>query len=108
MQIQSRLTTDVVLSEVGERIRNYRMEKSLTQKDLSERAGLSRKSIVKAEAGGIVTLESLIMILRALGRLGDLNQLLPERTQQIDPFKVVETQKKKRQRVRPSSNRMED
>lgn len=108
MQIHSRLTTDVVLSEFGERIRKYRMEKVLTQKDLGERAGLSRKTITKAETGGIVTLESLIMILRALGRLGDLNQLLPEQIQQVDPFKVIETQKKKRQRVRLSSKKMDD
>ena len=108
MQIHSHLTTDIILSEVGERIRDYRMEKALTQKDLGEKAGLSRKSIVKAESGGIVTLESIVMVLRALGRLGDLNQLLPERTKQLDPFEVLETQKNKQQRVRHSSDKMKD
>lgn len=62
---------------LGDRLRSYREAAGLTQVDLSRRAGLSPLTLQKAEHGGNFTIRTLLRVLRALGRLEQLDTFLP-------------------------------
>jgi len=53
-----------------------RKQQKMTQKELSERAGVAYASIRKFETTGIISLESLLKISEALKRLTDFESLL--------------------------------
>jgi transcriptional regulator with XRE-family HTH domain len=67
-----------LLAEVGRRLRAYRLQQNLTIEAVAERAGLGALTVLKAEGGGNFTLTTLIRVLRALGRLEQLDSFLPE------------------------------
>lgn len=52
---------------IGDELRKRRGEAGLTQRDLSVRAGVSRLTVIKAESGGNVTLETAVALAGALG-----------------------------------------
>ena len=80
MRIDSNLTDEAVLAELGSRLAGARLERNLTQRQLGDAAGVDRLAIQHIEAGRAVKVTGLIRILRALGMLDALEQLLPERT----------------------------
>ena len=58
---------------IGERLKQLRLQKGLTQEQLSERAGLQRSHISKIEAGKYaVTFETIQAIAEALGMTVDI------------------------------------
>lgn len=100
MKISHTQTTDVVLAELGARIKRARLAKNMPQTALSRQAGCSRLVVVRAEHGEPVTTQSLIMILRALGCLDELDKLLPAPAETPDPMQVLAAQKNQRRRAR--------
>lgn len=74
------LSSQVVLSEIGSRLKSYRINSSLTQDDLAERAGVSRRSIQYMESGEDVKFGSIIKVLMALGLDSNLDMLIPDFT----------------------------
>lgn len=62
--------------ELGRRVRRERLRQDLTQQTLAERAGLSRPTVARMEAGGSATLGNFLSLLVALRRAGDLEDLL--------------------------------
>jgi transcriptional regulator with XRE-family HTH domain len=78
MEIQGYLTDEAVLAELGARLERNRLERNLTQRELAAEAGVERKAVQRIEAGDSVKLVSLIRVLRALGLLDALEQLVPE------------------------------
>jgi transcriptional regulator with XRE-family HTH domain len=78
MQIESHLTDETVLSELGDRLAALRLGRNLTQLQLGERAGVARTVIQRIEAGGSVTTANLIRVLRGLELLDALDRLIPE------------------------------
>ena len=77
MDIDSQLTDEAVLGEIGERLAALRLARNLTQQELSERAGVARDVIQRLEAGGPVMDANLIRVLRELGLLDALDRLIP-------------------------------
>lgn len=69
-----------LLREFGNRIRDTRIEMSLTQKDLADRAGLSQKTIERVEHGESIKFDSVLNILRVLRCLEFFNLLIPEQS----------------------------
>ena len=67
-----------ILAELGGRIRRERLNRNITQNNLRERAGVSRKVIQQLEAGRGCMMESLVRVLRALGRLDQMDAFLPD------------------------------
>ena len=67
MRIDSQLTDDAVLAELGERLARTRLERNLTQGALANEAGVARKVVHAMEAGTEFKITSLIRVLRALG-----------------------------------------
>jgi transcriptional regulator with XRE-family HTH domain len=54
--------------ELGDRIRDARLQADLTQEKLAERAGVDRRSVQNAEAGSVdVKFSLLLRLARALG-----------------------------------------
>jgi len=97
MAIDSK-TRDEVLKEVGTRLRTYRLQMNLSQGNLAVRAGVNRTTIRDAELGKDFQLSTLVKLLRALGRLGDLDALLPAPS--VSPIQLMKRQGKPRQRAR--------
>lgn len=65
-----------LLSDLGERLRLARKRRKLSNAVVAQRAGISRTTLYKVEAGDHgCTLGSYVRVLAVLGLEGDLNQL---------------------------------
>ena len=69
------LTEQEVIKEIGQRIKQIRLQHNLTQKKLSEDVGLSVSTISLIEQGKSTTLDSLVRILTRLNRIKDLESV---------------------------------
>lgn len=69
------LTEKEILKEIGNRLKQIRLQHNLTQKDLSIEAGLSVSTISLIEQGKSTTTESLVRILARLNRIKDLESV---------------------------------
>lgn len=78
MKIESSNSDAAVLAEFGNRVARTRLEQNLSQEQLAHDAGVSKSTIERLEAGGPIKSTGLVRVLRALGRLEILDQLLPE------------------------------
>lgn len=82
---------------LNERIKNYRIEYPLTQAELSEKSGLSLRSIQLFENGADIKLSNFIKILEALDLADNMEVLVPDVTQRPS-YMVKQTYLKKRVR----------
>lgn len=79
MKIRQDLNDELVLKEIGTRLRALRVRSRLMQEELAESCGISRKSLMRLEAGeGGMRLVSFISVLRRLGCLHAFDVVLPE------------------------------
>ena len=93
------LTDTAILTKIGEKIKAIRLKQNITQKSLSEAANVSLSSIKKIEKGEIRSFDSLLRLLRTLGSLDTLQQLIEE--EQISPneyYNLVQSSKTKKRR----------
>ena len=97
MRISPSSATGEILRELGERLRRLRLQDNTTVSELAEKAGLGERTIGRAEAGENTSLESLVKLLRALGRLDGLEAMLPEPL--VSPIQLSENRVRKRQRA---------
>ena len=93
------LTDDGVIDELRVRCRRERLAQNLSQADLAERAGINRETVRRFEADEYSpTLATFVAVLRALGGLEALEQILPDRP--LDPLSPTQAT---RQRARQTS-----
>ncbi|WJV63398.1 helix-turn-helix transcriptional regulator [Pectobacteriaceae bacterium CE70] len=85
-----------IAEELGERLKQARLNNDLTQAEVAERAGITRKSVLNAEKGR-VQLDVFVAIMAALNLTEQLERFLPK--QQISPLQLSRLQGKKRQRA---------
>lgn len=85
-----------IAEQLGERLKQARLNADLTQAELASRTGLTRKTVLNAEKGN-VQLKNLIAILVSLGMADQINVFLP--VQQISPLQLAKLEGKKRQRA---------
>ena len=69
-------TPKEVMILMSQNIRAIRKDHKLTQKMLSEKSGVAYATLVKFENTGIISLESLLKICNALGRLKEFESIL--------------------------------
>lgn len=67
-------------AQLGERFRDYRNALGLSQKEVAIHSGVSVMTIVRFERGqgSSIRLDNLIALLRAIQRLDDITDLVPE------------------------------
>lgn len=95
MKIREDLKDELVLQEIGARLRAVRVRCRLKQEELAARCGISRKSLIRLEAGeGGIRLATFVMILRQLRILHSLDVAIPENTP--TPMEVLEMEKKRK------------
>ena len=99
MKISGRENEQVILLEIGNRIKQYRISLNITQADLAEKCGISSSTLVRIENGIDSKFSNYIKILNELGLLQNIDILIPEK--QPD-FKALYEQKPARQRVKSS------
>ncbi len=90
------LTASALTEEIGERLKQARLNKDLTQSEVAMLAGVARKTVLNAEKGK-VQLEIFIALLMALELTEQLDLFLPK--QQISPLQLAKLQGKQRQRA---------
>ena len=91
------LTDDAVLAEIGKRIARYRIDSRMTQAELAEQAGVSKRTVERIEAGASVQFSTFIRILRVLDLLQGLDRMIPEPVPR--PLGLLKQKGKVRQRV---------
>ncbi|MBT0585583.1 helix-turn-helix transcriptional regulator [Alteromonas oceanisediminis] len=89
-------TAAALAEELGERLKQARLNRDLTQSEVAALAGVARKTVLNAEKGK-VQLDILIAILMALDLTEQLDLFLPK--QPVSPLQLAKLQGKKRQRA---------
>ena len=103
MRIFGTENNEVIMKELGIRIKDTRISIELTQRDLAQRAGVSQRTIERVENGENVRVESILNILREMQLLQNLENLIPE--QKLRPTELFDNQKK---RVRARTKKYTD
>jgi transcriptional regulator with XRE-family HTH domain len=91
------LTDLAVLREIGDRIERRRIDAALTQAQLAEEAGVSKRTLERLESGRSTDFVMLLRILRALKLLGALDQMVPDLPQ--SPVTLLKSRGRVRKRV---------
>jgi len=96
------MSARAICQEMGQRLKQARLNANLTQKETAERAGLSVTAIQSAERGEAL-LETVVAVLMSLDMVEQIDNFVPE--QQISPLQLVKLKGKKRRRA--SGNRVQ-
>ncbi|KZN13168.1 helix-turn-helix transcriptional regulator [Marinomonas sp. TW1] len=89
-------SASALAEEIGQRLKQARLNRDLTQSEVATLAGVARKTVLNAEKGK-VQLEIFIALLMALELTEQLDLFLPR--QQISPLQLAKLQGKQRQRA---------
>jgi transcriptional regulator with XRE-family HTH domain len=97
MRFTQELTDAAVLRELGERLERRRIEANLTQAQLAQEAGVSKRTLERIEAGVSTDFAMLIRVLRALKLIEGLESLVPDLPQ--SPIALLRHKGRERKRV---------
>lgn len=106
------LSDTAIAVKIGDRLKNIRLKQNITQQSLAETAEVSLSSIKKMEKGEIRSFESLLRVIRILGKLEVFQPLVED--EELSPneyFELVQaSQKHQRKRAagKPRQTRKED
>ena len=101
MKITKQTADTAVLTELGWRLARIRLERNLTQAQLAEQAGLSKRTVQRLELGGVAPqLSGFIRVCRALDLIERLDLLIPEPVS--SPIEQLKLGGKKRRRASAS------
>ena len=103
MKLGYDLTDTAILHELGTRLERRRIDQNLTQAELANQAGVSKRTIERIEGGASADLTLLVRVLRTLRLLDELNQLVPDLPE--SPMSQLKRKGGERKRVRPSRKR---
>ena len=97
-------STPELVRLLGERFKEYRMRCNLTQKEVAEQSGIGLTTIYKFENGtaGNLSLSTFILLLRVVGQVNALDDVLPELPE--SPY-LVRREEKKAQRIRHTNKK---
>ncbi|NLV53270.1 MAG: helix-turn-helix domain-containing protein [Bacteroidales bacterium] len=82
------LPDSTILHRIGNRLKTIRLKQNITQQSLADSAGVSLSSLKKIEKGEIRSFDSLLRVLRILGKLDVLQPLIEE--EQMSPSEYYE------------------
>ncbi len=70
-----------LLNEIGERIKDIRISRNMTQEDVAENAGVSLSTVKRIESGKGSTMDNFLRILRLFDLIQNLEILIPGQQQ---------------------------
>lgn len=91
------MSNSAVVQEAGKRIKELRLRKNLSQKQLAEQAGVSVFTIAQIEKGKSVSFVLFIAVIRVLRLLDNMELLLPK--PEVSPIELLKLQTKKPRRA---------
>lgn len=103
MNIDKQTAPQSVIEELTGRLARFRIESRITQAQLAEQAGISKRTIERIEKGYDTQFTTLIRLLQALGLADRLNQLVPESSASPMDFLQGETVPPKRVRTKKAA-----
>ncbi len=93
------MSDDAVLAVIGERMARRRLTRQMTQAELADEAGVSKRTIERIEAGASAQTLNLIRVMRVLDLLPGLDKLLPNA--EPSPMDLLKLKGKIRKRAAP-------
>ena len=105
MKITNLSNKKSILSEIGNRIQQYRVSMNVTQVEFAKKCGISLKTIARIENGDDLKLSNLIKIMNEFNIVDNLDALIPE--PQPD-YKAMFEEKTTRKRARPDKKKPDD
>lgn len=91
-------TNKEIMTEIGRRLRQYRLQQNIPIAEVARNAGLSAPTVINVENGRNPRLGSIVRVLRALGRLESLDAFLPDPL--VSPIQLASLKGRGRQRAR--------
>ncbi len=91
------------IKELGQKIKIYRIMKEMSQQDLMDKSGVSKRSISRLEQGESVQVDNLFKILLALDLGDNIELLVPDQTKR--PSYYLEKSEDKPKRVRKKTEK---
>ena len=103
------LADAVILNKMGQQLKSIRLKQNITQQSLAEAAEVSLSTIKKMENGEIRSFDSLLRVLRTLGKLDVLQPLVEEESLSPSEYYALVHSKGKavRKRAAGKINRMD-
>ena len=98
-------SSEEIIKELGNKIKVYRIMKEISQQELADKTGISKRSISRLEQGETVNIDSLFKILLALGLHDNIDQLVPDQTKR--PSYYLKKPEYEHKRVRKKSEKKE-
>ena len=98
----SNMSPAAIAEELGNRLKQARLNADLTRAEVASRTGLNRRTILNAEKGK-VQLVNFVAILTSMDMATQLNMFLP--VQEISPIQLAKLKGRERQRASKSKNR---
>lgn len=92
------------IKELGQKIKTYRIMKEMSQQDLEDKTGVSKRSISRLEQGESVQVDNLFKLLLGL-ELGDnIELLVPDQTKRPSFYleKTADKPKRVRKKIKKS------
>lgn len=93
------------IKELGQKIKSYRILNDMSQQDLEDKSGVSKRSISRLEQGESVQVDNLFKIIIALGLGDNIDLLVPEQTKR--PSYYLEKSEDRPKRVRKKTVKKE-
>ena len=93
------------IKELGQKIKTYRVMNEMSQQELEDKTGVSKRSISRLEQGESVQVDNLFKILLALGLGDNIDLLVPDQTKR--PSYYLENKDIKPKRVRKKTEKTE-
>ena len=111
MKFDVTMTEEEALCEAGRRLARIRLSRNIAQSELAQRAGVSKRSLERLEAGASgLRLDLFFAVCGALGLISGFEALLPEI--QLSPQDILEkrtlpkrARKRKNGKVRQEADR---
>jgi transcriptional regulator with XRE-family HTH domain len=91
------------IKELGQKIKIYRIMNEMSQQDLEDKSGVSKRSISRLEQGESVQVDNLFKILVSLGLGDNIELLVPDQTKR--PSYYLEKAENKPKRVRKKTEK---
>lgn len=99
------LTDAQILQKIGSRLKSIRLKQNMTQQELSNQSMVSVSTIKKIEDGQINSFDSLLRLMRILGKLDLLQELTEEEKLSPNEYYAMVNSVKKHQRKRARSSK---